>query len=138
MAYGYGQAYLPKEGTINQRRDVLDNPWRAIIDVPSGLEKEIYSKMPALGGYTTHKPGTVYTASGYEREIYYHNGKKHLRPVKKPTDEKKQVSREEALNSFDLMWLYLKQYNKKKDKKWEKEELEMLDDQEEEEAIMGH
>lgn len=64
----------------------------------------------------------------HDVEIYFHKGKKRIRRIKKPKDEKKKLTRDEALENPDKMFLYLKQFNKAEDKKWEELELKMYDD----------
>jgi hypothetical protein len=104
------------------------NPWASIIDVPRGKE-HVYNQMPAMGGYTATAPATVMDSTGsHEVEIYFKAGKKRLRKVPKPKDEKKRVTRDEAMESPDKMFLYLKQFNKKEDQKWEEAELKAYDD----------
>lgn len=104
------------------------HPWAAIIDLPQGSQREGYNKMPPLGGYTTNNPAKcIDSSTGHDVQIYFEKGRKVIRRIKKPTFEKRQLTRDEALESPDQMWLFLKQYNKKKDKLWEKEELAMLE-----------
>lgn len=129
MAFNFGDrrwtadTYRPNGGVPHP------NPWSAIIDVPKGRKNEIYNNMPPLGGFTSHAPARTFDSStGKEVEIFFENGKKKIRRLKTPTSEKRQLSRDEALDNPDKMWLYLKQYNKRTDEKWEEELLIALDD----------
>jgi hypothetical protein len=111
---GFGEGYYKSLGA---------NPWASIIDVPRGKE-HLYRNMPIMGGKSSIHPGTVYDpATGHDVEIYYKHGKKLLKRVKHSATEKKKVTREEATETPDKMFEFLKQYNKAADKKYEEEEL---------------
>jgi len=121
--YGGGDGLIASQSG-GYYKTLASNPWASIIDVPRGKE-HLYSKMPAMGGLAATNPGTVYNPhDGDQYELYFKNGKKQLKRVKTNKKEERPVTRDEALQNPKLMFKYLKQFNKKMDKKHEAEELD--------------
>lgn len=100
--------------------------WAGVIDVPRGKE-HLYKQMPAPGGRSVKHPARCFDGNGHEVEICFQRGKKKLKRVRLKKDEKRKVTKDEALESNQKMFKYLKQYSKQKDMEWEEAELKEYD-----------
>lgn len=104
------------------------NAWRGIIGGLQGKE-HLYDRMPPPGGFTITTPATVHSSAGRAVEVVYgKGGKKKIRKVSSFKEEERRMTMEEALENPDKMFKYLKQYNKRKDEKWEEKELNSFKD----------
>lgn len=101
--------------------------WSNIIAVPRGQE-HLYKSMPAPGGKNVKNPAVCFNGNtGHEVEVCFERGKKKLKRVRLKKDEKREITKEEALESEKKMFKYLKQYSQKKDLEWESRELAAYD-----------
>ncbi len=105
------------------------NAWRGIIGGLRGKE-HYYDMMPPPGGFTQANPAAVFNSAGHAVEVVYGSkGKKKIKRVGKEKDEERQMTLEEGMENPQKMFKYLKQYNKRKDRKWEEAELNSYHDE---------
>lgn len=105
------------------------NAWRGIIGGLRGKE-HLYDKMPPPGGFTQANPAAVFSSAGHAVEVVYGSkGKKKIKRVSTAKEEERQLSLEEAMENPNKMFKYLKQYNKRKDRRWEEAELAAYQDE---------
>lgn len=86
--------------------------------------------MPPPGGFTQANPAAVYGSAGHAVEVVYGaKGKKKIKRVGKEKEEERQMTLEEGMENPQKMFKYLKQYNKRKDRRYEEAELNAYVDQ---------
>lgn len=104
------------------------NSWRGIIGGLRGRE-HLYDNMPPPGGFTATSPAAVSNSAGHSVTVVYgKGGKKIIKKVSSAQQEEKKITIEEAMESPDKMFKYLKRYNKREDKKFEEKELNAFKD----------
>jgi hypothetical protein len=105
------------------------NAWRGIIGGLEGRE-HLFDRMPPPGGFTASAPAAVMSSAGHAVEVVYgRKGKKKIKKVSKPEEEERQMTLEEAMEAPQKMFKYLKQYNKRKDRRYEESELNSFVDE---------
>lgn len=103
------------------------NPWSQIIDVPRGKE-HLYAQMGPPSHAFVPPPGVMHPDGTHEVEVVFKKGKKVIRKIKQDPKADRTITRDEAIENPKEMYLFLKQYNKKEDEKWEAAELAAYDD----------
>ena len=105
------------------------NAWRGIIGGLRGRE-HLYDNMPPPGGFTAQTPAAVHNSAGHAVTVIYgKGGKKIIKKVGKAQQEEKKITIEEAMESPEKMFKYLKKFNKREDKKHEEKELNAYHDE---------
>lgn len=88
-----------------------------------------YDLMPPPGGFSQSNPAAVYNSAGHAVEVVYGaKGKKKIKRVASEKEEERQMTLEEGMENPQKMFKYLKQYNKRKDRAWEENELNSYKD----------
>jgi predicted DNA-binding antitoxin AbrB/MazE fold protein len=101
--------------------------WSGVIDVPRN-KTHLYAAMPPPGGRSAKNPAVcINDLTGHEVEVSFVRGKKKLKRVRLKEDEKRKITKDEALENPKKMFKYLKQYNKEQDMEWEAQELAAYD-----------
>jgi hypothetical protein len=102
------------------------HPLVGVMGVRTGRNgRDMKKQLSSVGGYSEASPASVLNAKGERVEIHFKAGKKVLKRVKLTGDEEKKITKDEAMENPKLMFKFLKQQNKKKDEKWEEEQLAM-------------
>lgn len=105
-------------------------PGAGWIGIIGGIPYEKFRDLPAPGGFTQSSPAAVYGTNGAAVEVFYgKGGKRKIRKIKKPKEEEHKISLEEAMETPEKMFKYLKQYNKRQDKIYEEKELNAYKDE---------
>ena len=100
------------------------------IGIIGGIPYEKFKQLPAPGGFTQSSPAAVYGTNGAAVEVYYgKGGKRKIKKVKKAVEDEHRLTVEEAMEDPMKMFKYLKQFNKREDKKYEEKELASYKDE---------
>ena len=104
-------------------------PGAGWIGIIGGIPYEKFRELPPPGGMTIANPSTVYSSTGTAVEVYYgKNGKRKLKKIPQPKADEHKLTLEEAMETPQKMYKYLKQFNKREDKKYEEKELNAYKD----------
>lgn len=97
--------------------------------VIGGIPYDKFANMPPPGGFTQSKPAAVFGTNGAAVEVFYgKGGKRKIRKIKRPKEDEKKITLEEAMETPEKMFKYLKQFNRRQDKIHEEKELAAYQD----------